>query len=290
MSQQQTATIIPFPIRVPVGQKPGRKPRPAPKKPSVSRKTVSPAETLKAADAGVSVTDTSVGRVSSPKATFMSSASPSDLSTPTAPSPIPYEPIELRAFRKLRTVAPSKPDPAFVVAQCIHWTRSRGIAMSSIPTLIRNQLQTLCDLGDPSALMVRDWLEGLGLRPLPTPDAAASATSASASDTVSTSVPDLVSASDPVVISAPACIAQAPDTAPDMAVLEPRLRPGLAAAILRRKIIRRAKAKGIDMSVLRPSLKRDLQMLCDAGEPEALMLRDWLSGKWKSARLMPEGV
>lgn len=288
MSQQQTAIIIPFPIRVPVGQKPGRKPRPAPSKPPVSTTTTSHVEAVKTAEAGVSLTDTVFVEVSSPEATLMSYASPSDSATPTAPSPMPYEPIALRAFRKLRTIAPSKPDPAFVVAQCIHWTRSRGIAMSSIPTLIRKQLQTLCDLGDPSALMVRDWLEGRGLRPLPATDASAGATSAS--DTASTSLSDPMLASDPAVISAPACVALTPNLAPDVAAIEPRLRPRLAAAILRRQVIRRAKAKGIGMDVLRPSLKRDLQILCDAGEPQALMLRDWLSGKWKSGDIVREGV
>lgn len=284
MSQQQTAIIIPFPIRVPVRQKPGRKPRPAPSTPPVSTTTTSHVEAAKTPEECVSLTDTAFDEVSSHGAPLMSSASPSDLATPTVLSPVPYEPIELRAFRRLGTVAPSKPDPAFIVAQCIHWTRSRGIAMSSVPRLIRNQLQTLCDLGDPSALMVRDWLEGRGLRPLPATDDSAGATSAS--DTASTSLSDPVLASDPAVISAPACVA----LAPDLAAVAPRLRPRLAAAILRRQVIRRAKAKGIGMDVLRPSLKRDLQILCDVGEPQALMLRDWLVGKWKSARLMTEGV
>lgn len=290
MSQQQTAIIIPFPIRVPVGPKPGRKPRPAPSKPPVSTTTASHVEAAKTAEACVSLTDTAVDKVSSPATTLMWSSSPSDSATPMAPSPMPYEPIALRAFRKLRTIAPSKPDPAFVVAQCIHWTRSRGIAMSSIPTLIRKQLQTLCDLGDPSALMVRDWLEGRGLRPLPTTDGSAGATSASVSGSLSTATPDPVSASGKVVISAPASVAQTPNLASEMAAVEPRVRPRFAAAVLRRQVIRRAKAKGIGMDVLRPSLKRDLQILCDVGEPEALMLRDWLMGKWKSARLMTEGV
>lgn len=288
MSQQQTAIIIPFPIRVPVGQKPGRKPRPAPSKPPVSRTTTSDVEAAKTAETCVSVTDAAVGTVSSPGATLMSSASPPDLATPPAPSPVPYEPIPVRAFRKLRTIAPSKPDPAFVVAQCIHWTRSRGIAMSSLPSMIRKQLQTLCDLGDPSAMMVRDWLEGRGLRPLPATDDPAGATSAS--DTASTSLSDPMLASGSAVISAPACVALTPNLAPDLAAVEPRLRPRLAAAILRRQVIRRAKAKGIGMDVLRPSLKHDLQILCDAGEPQALMLRDWLSGKWKSGDIVREGA
>lgn len=290
MSQQQTAIIIPFPIRVPVGQKPGRKPRPAPSKPPVSRTTTSDVEAAKTAETCVSVTDAAVGTVSSPGATLASSTSPSDLPTPAESSSMPYEPIQLRAFRKRRTVAPSKPDPAFVVAQCIHWTRSRGIAMSSIPTLIRKQLQTLCDLGDPSALMVRDWLEVRGLRPLPTTDGSAGATSATISGSVSTASPDPASASDPTVKAAAACVAQTPNLASEVAAVEPNLRPRLAAAILRQQVIRRAKAKGIHMDVLRPSLKRDLHILCDAGEPQALLLRDWLMGKWKSARLMTEGA
>lgn len=73
--------------------------------------------------------------------------------------------IEYRAFKKLRTV--SRPvDPAFIVRQAIHWTRKRPIALSSLPAMIRKDLEKLCAAGDPTGLMVRDWLEGKGPKPV----------------------------------------------------------------------------------------------------------------------------
>lgn len=52
------------------------------------------------------------------------------------------------------------PDPAIVARVVIGFGRRKGIAMTSIPKLFREQLQALCAAGDPTALMLRDWLEG----------------------------------------------------------------------------------------------------------------------------------
>ena len=52
------------------------------------------------------------------------------------------------------------PDPAIVAQVVIGFARRKGIAMSSIPKLFREQLVALCAAGDPTALMLRDWLEG----------------------------------------------------------------------------------------------------------------------------------
>ncbi|MCJ8238686.1 hypothetical protein [Peteryoungia algae] len=85
------------------------------------------------------------------------------MARPESSSPencIPY-----RAFNKRQTV--SLPiDPAFIVRQAIHWTRKRPIALSSLPDMIRKDLEKLCAAGDPTGLMVRDWLEGKGPKPV----------------------------------------------------------------------------------------------------------------------------
>lgn len=52
------------------------------------------------------------------------------------------------------------PDPAIVARVVIGFARRKGIAMTSIPKLFREQLLALCAAGDPTTLMLRDWLEG----------------------------------------------------------------------------------------------------------------------------------
>lgn len=65
------------------------------------------------------------------------------------------------------------PDPAIVAQVVIGFARRKGIAMSSIPKIFREQLVALCAVGDPTALMLRDWLEGnsklLAIDGMPTP-------------------------------------------------------------------------------------------------------------------------
>ncbi|QAA99758.1 hypothetical protein DC439_18515 [Agrobacterium tumefaciens] len=65
------------------------------------------------------------------------------------------------------------PDPAIVAQVVIGFARRKGIAMASIPKIFREQLFTLCAAGDPTALMLRDWLEGnrklLAVDGMPTP-------------------------------------------------------------------------------------------------------------------------
>ena len=65
-----------------------------------------------------------------------------------------------RAIAMCAATPPSLPDPAIVAQVVIGFARRKGIAMTSIPKIFREQLFTLCAAGDPTALMLRDWLEG----------------------------------------------------------------------------------------------------------------------------------
>ena len=137
MSKQPSAIIIPFPIR----------PASPPK-----------AATNKATPPAVPLASTAPEKPSRARQSFerrmarLGNSSPENC-------------IEYRAFKKLRTV--SRPvDPAFIVRQAIHWTRKRPIALNSLPAMIRKDLEKLCAAGDPTGLMVRDWLQGKGPKPL----------------------------------------------------------------------------------------------------------------------------
>ncbi|MCA2376980.1 hypothetical protein ACQZ5D_06740 [Agrobacterium sp. 22-211-1] len=65
------------------------------------------------------------------------------------------------------------PDPAIVAQVVIGFARRKGIAMTSVPKIFREQLFTLCAAGDPTARMLREWLEGnrklLDVNGMPTP-------------------------------------------------------------------------------------------------------------------------
>ncbi|OAP39044.1 hypothetical protein AU381_08030 [Sinorhizobium glycinis] len=65
------------------------------------------------------------------------------------------------------------PDPAIVAQVVIGFARRKGTAITSIPKIFREQLLALCAAGDPTALMLRDWLEGnrklLDINGMPTP-------------------------------------------------------------------------------------------------------------------------
>jgi hypothetical protein len=65
------------------------------------------------------------------------------------------------------------PDPAIVARVVIGFARRKGIATASIPKIFREQLFTLCAAGDPTALTLRDWLQGncklLAVDGMPTP-------------------------------------------------------------------------------------------------------------------------
>lgn len=52
------------------------------------------------------------------------------------------------------------PDPAIVAQVIIGFARRKGVAMNSVPIMFREQLLTLCAAGDPTGLMLRDWLNG----------------------------------------------------------------------------------------------------------------------------------
>ncbi len=65
-----------------------------------------------------------------------------------------------RAIAMCATTPAALPDSAIVAQVVIGFARRKGIAMDSIPKIFRVQLLTLCSAGDPTALMLRDWLGG----------------------------------------------------------------------------------------------------------------------------------
>jgi hypothetical protein len=137
MSKKPSATIIPFPIR---------------------HASVPEAATGTTAHPAVPLASTAAKKPSRARQSFDALMARPGNSSPE--NCIPY-----RAFKKRQTV--SLPvDPALIVRQAIHWTRKRPIALSSLPAIIRKDLEKLCVAGDPTGLMVRDWLEGKGTKPV----------------------------------------------------------------------------------------------------------------------------
>lgn len=65
-----------------------------------------------------------------------------------------------KAFARCSANSTTPPDPAVVAQVVIGFARRKGVAMTSIPQTFRQQLLALCDAGDPTALMLRDWLRG----------------------------------------------------------------------------------------------------------------------------------
>lgn len=65
-----------------------------------------------------------------------------------------------RAFAMCAASSTTPPDPAVVAQVVIGFARRKGVAITSIPQTFRQQLLALCEAGDPTALMLRDWLSG----------------------------------------------------------------------------------------------------------------------------------
>ncbi len=65
-----------------------------------------------------------------------------------------------RAIAMCAATPAALPDPAIVAQVVIGFARRKGIAMSSVPKIFREQLLALCAARDPTALMLRDWLDG----------------------------------------------------------------------------------------------------------------------------------
>lgn len=65
-----------------------------------------------------------------------------------------------KAFARCSAHSTTPPDPAVVAQVVIGFARRKGVAMTSIPQTFRQQLLALCEAGDPTALMLRDWLTG----------------------------------------------------------------------------------------------------------------------------------
>lgn len=49
-----------------------------------------------------------------------------------------------------------------VIGTAIRFTRRKGRSLTSLPPQMRKWLLELCEQGDPTARVVRDWLEGKG--------------------------------------------------------------------------------------------------------------------------------
>nr|CAD6628153.1 hypothetical protein RTCK_03940 [Rhizobium sp. TCK] len=49
-----------------------------------------------------------------------------------------------------------------VIGTAIRFARRKGRSLTSLPPQMRKWLLELCDQGDPTARVVRDWLEGNG--------------------------------------------------------------------------------------------------------------------------------
>lgn len=65
-----------------------------------------------------------------------------------------------RAIEMCAATTAALPDPAIVAQVVIGFARRKGVVMTSIPKIFREQLLALCVADDPTALMLRDWLEG----------------------------------------------------------------------------------------------------------------------------------
>jgi len=82
------------------------------------------------------------------------------LQAPASPSSASMSQAIPQAMAMCAPAADRLPDPAIVAQVVIGFARRKGIAMTSVPKIFREQLLTLCAAGNPTALMLRDWLEG----------------------------------------------------------------------------------------------------------------------------------
>lgn len=82
------------------------------------------------------------------------------LQAPVNPSSASMAQAIPQAMAMCAPAADRLPDPAVVAQVVIGFAKRKGIAMASVPKIFRDQLLTLCASGDPTALMLRDWLEG----------------------------------------------------------------------------------------------------------------------------------
>ena len=73
-------------------------------------------------------------------------------------------PAELPAIVYARMLKPSDADReehvAMIVRDVIRFARGGESKTSVMPRQLRRWLQELCDAGDPTCLMLRDWLDG----------------------------------------------------------------------------------------------------------------------------------
>lgn len=70
--------------------------------------------------------------------------------------------LAMSGLYDLEPGAPLNLDPAVVIRTTLRFAARRGRRMTNIPEFIRSQLLHLCEAGDPTSLLVRDWLLGKG--------------------------------------------------------------------------------------------------------------------------------
>jgi hypothetical protein len=70
--------------------------------------------------------------------------------------------LAMSGFYELEPGAPLNLDPAVVIRTTLRFAARKGRCMANIPEFIRSQLLLLCEAGDPTSILVRDWLLGKG--------------------------------------------------------------------------------------------------------------------------------
>ena len=75
------------------------------------------------------------------------------------PSPVA---LAMSGFYDQSPDEPLELDPAPVIRIALRSAARKGRALSSLHPFVRGQLDYLCAAGDPSCILVRDWLRGTG--------------------------------------------------------------------------------------------------------------------------------
>jgi hypothetical protein len=70
--------------------------------------------------------------------------------------------LAMSGLYDLEPGAPLNLDPAVVIRTTLRFAARRGRRMTSIPEFILSQLLLLCEAGDLTSILVRDWLLGKG--------------------------------------------------------------------------------------------------------------------------------
>jgi len=89
-----------------------------------------------------------------------------EVALPPTGAEIPAKPVVAMAVAKVIANGFHNPDAgpgldaATVTRLALRWVQRRGRKMSSLPELVRLELEAHCGAGDPTARLIRDWIEG----------------------------------------------------------------------------------------------------------------------------------